>query len=168
MSWEEQKSRTIRGQIIVPVASAEKSFPMKKKIILVEDELDLLNSVTLTLRRAGYEVVAVGNGTDALNFIMIAQKIKEPFDLLVTDLHLPGLSGIELIDKVRKSGNAMAVAAITAFGNSKARMVLDENDCKFCLDKPFNVEELLHHVSKALGAPAEAKIPLDDPLNKNL
>jgi DNA-binding response OmpR family regulator len=124
---------------------------MKKRIILVEDEKNLLNSVTLTLRRAGYEVVPVVSGTDAFALIQIAQKVNEPFDLLITDLHLPGLPGIELIEKVRKSGNTMAVAAITAFGNSKARMTLNENNCLFCLDKPFNVEELLSHVSKALG-----------------
>ncbi len=122
-----------------------------KKIILVEDEVDLLRSVTLTLRRVGYDVVSVDNGADALALILLAESKNEPLDLLVTDLHLPNISGLELIEKIRKRHIKIAVAAITAFGNSQTRAALKELGCVFCLDKPFNIKELLNHVSGAIN-----------------
>jgi len=132
-----------------------------KKIILVEDEVDLLRSVTLTLKRAGYEVVSVDNGADALALIMLAENESKAFDLLVTDLHLPGLTGLELVEKIRKLHIPIPVAAITAFGNSQIRSRLKELDCLFCLDKPFNIEELLNHVSSAIKGAQPTAAPPD-------
>jgi DNA-binding response OmpR family regulator len=128
-----------------------------KKIIVVDDEPDLLRAVTLTLRKFGYEVVPAGSGTYALDLIMLAENAGEPMDLLITDLHLPGISGIELIEKVRRSGSRVAIGAITAFGNSRIKAGLEKIGCRFCLDKPFNGEELLKNVFVALGENDEVK-----------
>lgn len=135
---------------------------IKKRIILVEDEPDLLKSVTLTLRRSGYEVDPFDRAANAFALILIAEQAREPFDLLVTDLRLPGFSGIDLVRKIRNFGNTMPVAAITAFANREVRMALKENGCLFCLDKPFNTEELLWHISNALGGKETAGISLDN------
>jgi DNA-binding response OmpR family regulator len=128
-----------------------------KKIIVVEDEINLLQAMTVTLRRAEYDVVAADNGNDAFNLIMRAEKAKKPMDLLLIDLHLPGMSGIELIQEVRKSGSAAPVAVITGFGNDQVRKTLKEMGCLFCLDKPFNTENLLSHILTALGEPEAAR-----------
>ena len=131
----------------------------RKKIIIVENELNLLQSVAVTLRKAEYDVVAADNGNDAFKLIMRAESSKEPMDLLVTDLHLPGISGIELIQKVIASGSALAVGVITSFGNSRIRTSLKEMGCLFCLEKPFNTEELLAQVLTALGEPEDVRGP---------
>ncbi len=124
-----------------------------RKIMVVDDEPNLLLAVTLTLRRAGFDVIPAGNGTYAFDLLLQAERAREPMDLLITDLHLPGISGIDLIEKVRRSGSTMKIAVITAYGNTQMRMDLEKIGTFFCLDKPFNIEELLYHVYTALGEP---------------
>lgn len=139
-----------------------------KRILVVEDEQDLLRSVTLTLRRAGYVVTSVDNGADAFAKIVIADEVKSQFDLVITDHHLPVISGIELIDHVNNEGIAVPFGMITAYGTGELYHDLKERGSLFCLDKPFNIQELANCVSTALktvvtnAIQLERKNPIED------
>ena len=121
----------------------------KRKILLIEEEVDLQRSITITLRRAGYDVVAVSNGNQALYYIEEAIVEKDSIDLIITDLNFPGLSGIELIDNLRSRGVQAPFAVLTAYGNNSVYATLREKGCIFCLDKPFNSDQLEWYVSEA-------------------
>ena len=123
-----------------------------KKILIVDDEPDLLKSIDLTLRIKGYIVVAVDNGADAFAKIITAHEFKEQFDLVITDHHLPVISGIELIDHVKAEGIEVPFGMITAYGSKSLQKELQERGSLFCLDKPFNIKELVDCVSKALDS----------------
>lgn len=122
-----------------------------KNILIVDDEVDLLKSVSITLRRAGYKVLAMDNGADAYVEILQAYEREEQYDLVITDHHLPVISGTELIDRVNANGIKVPFGVITAFGSSQLYADLKKKGCLFCLDKPFNIKELLNCVSTALA-----------------
>jgi two-component system response regulator AtoC len=121
-----------------------------KRILIVDDERDLLKSIDLTLRINGYTVVAVDNGADAFAKIVTAHEMKEQFDLVITDHHLPVISGIELIDHVKAEGVTVPFGMITAYGSKELQQELKDRGSLFCLDKPFNIRELVAAVSLAL------------------
>ena len=122
----------------------------RKKILIVDDEPDLLKSIDLTLRIRGYFVVSVDNGADAFAKIITAHEFKEQFDLVITDHHLPVISGIELIDRLKAEGVDVPFGMITAYGSKSLQKELQERGSLFCLDKPFNIKELVDCVSIAL------------------
>jgi DNA-binding NtrC family response regulator len=117
------------------------------RILLVEDEVELMRSITITLRRSGYEVVTVSQGNKALELATAGLR----FDLVITDLQLPGLSGFELVNAVLTQCPGTAVGVISAYGNDRVFAELRERGCAFCLDKPFTIGDLMRCVSDALA-----------------
>ena len=71
----------------------------------------------MALRRGGYRVEEAADGKEALAKILSAQDAGDPFDLVVTDIRMPAMSGIELIDALVERGDRTAVCAITCFGD---------------------------------------------------
>ena len=67
----------------------------KARILVVDDEKDLLEGVRLTLERAGYQVFAVGSGSQALQLLAV-----EPVDLILSDIAMPMMNGYQLYEKV--------------------------------------------------------------------
>lgn len=134
----------------------------RQRILVVEDEQDLLKSVTLTLRRAGYETVPVDNGADAFVEIVTANKMKEQFALVITDHHLPVISGTELIDRLSAEGFTVPFGMITAYGSKELYSELKKRGSLFCLDKPFNIAEIVECVSAALKSASDVNGP-DNP-----
>ena len=77
---------------------------MKGTILLVEDEIDLLDMLAETLQKTGYEVFKAANGVEAID-----QLKKRQFDLLISDIHMPEMDGIELLRVVGKEFNSVPV-----------------------------------------------------------
>lgn len=70
----------------------------QQKILWADDEIDLLKPHLIFLRNKGYDVVTVNNGADAL-----ALASQTPFDLIILDENMPGLSGLETLDRIKDS-----------------------------------------------------------------
>ena len=85
---------------------------MKKKILLVEDEKPLCLLYEEELSREGYDITAVTDAEAALD-----QLGRTAFDLIITDIILPGISGIELLTKYRKTNPRQKVIIITAYAS---------------------------------------------------
>jgi DNA-binding response OmpR family regulator len=128
----------------------QRSIVPKKKILFVEEEADLRKSIACALRMQGWEVVTEPNGNNILKCVHTAIQQKEPIDLIIIDLNLPGLSGIKFIDALRSAGIETPFGVLTAFGNSLESAVLVEKGCVFCLDKPFDSDQLERYVSNVL------------------
>jgi two-component system, OmpR family, alkaline phosphatase synthesis response regulator PhoP len=120
------------------------------KIMIVEDDMILLRSLAFTLRRFEYQVSLASNGMDALAELVSAQQSAQPFDLLITDIQLPGIAGLDLIDKLHDQSIVLPTLAITgSYGKNLVRQLEKRGVCEF-LTKPFNSIELVKRVSVLL------------------
>lgn len=114
------------------------------RILLVDDEPLITDSLTYSLQREGFEVKAVGDGPDALN------EVKDFMpDLIVLDIMLPTMSGIEVCRRLRKE-SAVPVIMLTARGEEIDRVLGLEVGADDYLAKPFSFRELLARVRSIL------------------
>lgn len=110
---------------------------MQKKILLVEDEVKLARFVELELRYEGYEVVICHDGREGM-----ALATDESYDLLLLDLMLPGLTGIEICRRVRKFSK-VPIIMLTAKDEIIDKVAGLDSGADDYLTKPFAIEELL-------------------------
>lgn len=109
----------------------------RKKILLVEDEVKLARFVELELRYEGYDVTVCHDGRDGL------QQITEgEFDMILLDLMLPGLTGLEICRRVRKFSE-VPIIMLTAKDEVMDKVVGLDSGADDYLTKPFAIEELL-------------------------
>lgn len=119
----------------------------KKHILIADDELNMLQSLEFILEVAGYKVTAVQDGREALEKIIALKDSSEAIQLLITDIQMPELSGIELIDTLKRLNIDLPVFVITAYGNKELREELKRKGCFEFLDKPFDDEQLVERVT---------------------
>ena len=120
-----------------------------KRILVAEDQTDIRNLLVLNLRGAGYEVDAVADGLAAL-----ASQSERPSDLLILDLMMPGLDGLELCKTLRARGQHTPILMLTAKSTELDRVLGLELGADDYLTKPFSLAELMARV-KALLRRAE-------------
>jgi len=111
------------------------------KVLLVEDERTLREGLRDLLVAAGHEVVAVEDGPGGLD-----KGIGEPFDLVVLDLMLPGLDGIEVCRRLRRSRPELPILMLTARGSEDDKVAGFAAGADEYVAKPFGVRELLARV----------------------
>jgi len=121
---------------------------MAKKILLIEDMKGVRESLEVILSLAGYDVHFASNGAEGL------QKSKDaPYDLILTDILMPELDGTEVIFRLRASGNATPILAISAGGDgvsANEALALAKEKATDILEKPFSRDELLEKVNSLL------------------
>ena len=125
--------------------SKEGEFDMPKKILIVDDEIDILKVVTFRLKKAGYEVLTAVNGKEALDSI----RDKRP-DLILLDLRLPIMDGYEVCRQVKTDETLKNIPIIflTASQAEKIKEKVKGFDAEDYLIKPFEPEDLLKKVKK--------------------
>lgn len=121
------------------------------KILYVEDEIDILETTAKRLERDGHSVDACEDGLDALSFIEAAE-----YDVMIFDIMLPGMSGLELLRRVRSAKITTPVLLLTARDRIQDRVEGLDAGADDYLVKPFAYDEL-HARVRALGRrlPAE-------------
>ncbi|MWV15931.1 response regulator [Pseudomonas sp. L-22-4S-12] len=107
------------------------------RLLLVEDEPALGEGLRLALRQEGYTVDWLQDGASAVHALL-----SEVFDLLVLDLGLPRLSGIQVLQQLRKSGSALPVLILTARDATEDRIAGLDAGADDYLIKPFDLDEL--------------------------
>ncbi|PKO12171.1 MAG: DNA-binding response regulator [Chloroflexi bacterium HGW-Chloroflexi-10] len=130
---------------------------MTQTILVVDDEPAVSDLLVYNLRKAGFEPVTALNGREAL---LLVQQI--PFDLILLDLMLPEVDGLEVCREIRKS-SAVPIIMITARGEEIDRVVGLELGADDYVCKPFSVRELLARV-KAVLRRSQSE---DKPVNPN-
>lgn len=125
--------------------------PPAPHVLIVDDEEGFRFGAVVALRRAGYRVSEAGNGREALGKILSARDAGDPVRLVVTDIRMPEMSGIDLIDALRERGVGTALCAITCFGDRELLSRLAEKGCPDYLEKPFEPGDLLSRVERILG-----------------
>ena len=120
---------------------------MKARILIVEDEDKLRRVLELQLRSAGFEVELAGSAEDALKQVDRA-------DLVITDLRLPGMSGLELLAAIRRQNTRTPIITMTAFGTVETAVEAMKMGAFDFLLKPFSLDHLTTVVNKALDVRA--------------
>jgi two-component system alkaline phosphatase synthesis response regulator PhoP len=110
---------------------------MTSRILIVEDEKHLAEALAHNLRFEGYETVVVGDGETALERVSA-----EDFDLVVLDIMLPGISGLDVCARLREAGNRVPVLFLTARATDADRIAGLRHGGDDYMTKPFLLEEL--------------------------
>ncbi len=113
-------------------------------ILLVDDELTIIDSLTYSLRREGFEVVTAQDGPQALDLFATVHP-----DLVVLDIRLPGMDGLEVCRRLR-ARSPVPIIMLTALGNEMDRVVGLEVGADDYLPKPFSFRELLARIRSVL------------------
>jgi len=116
-------------------------MPAPKRILLVEDEPGLVLTLTDRLQSEGYYVDAVTDGDDA-----VLKAVKEPFDLVILDVMLPGKNGFDVCRELRQNGLELPVLFLTARGEVTDKVVGLKLGGDDYLTKPFHREELVARI----------------------
>lgn len=117
----------------------------KIPLLLVEDEPHIAQGLVFNLTEEGYQVTHVISGEEALDKLS-----QEPFALLILDLMLPGIDGLEVCGRLRAEGNQIPVLMLTARGADQDRINGLSTGADDYLTKPFNLKEFLLRVAGLL------------------
>jgi two-component system cell cycle sensor histidine kinase/response regulator CckA len=132
-----------------PVLAAGSPAGRRSERVLVVDDNDLVRTITSTMLAShGYEVAEAAGGRSAL----VLAAAEAPFDLLVTDISMPGMNGVELAEALRRTWPGLRVVFTSGYGDSAFPAAGGVPEHEF-LQKPFDCEALLHAAEAALRQP---------------
>jgi CheY-like chemotaxis protein len=116
-----------------------------KNILLAEDDKNLSRSVDILLTLEGHNVISVYNGEEALNKLC-----HQKYDLLITDIVMPQLNGMELIMKIRKLNPQIPIMVMSGKLNEDLISQLEKEGIRFILPKPINPSRFRKTVHKVM------------------
>lgn len=111
------------------------------RILIVEDEVNLARFEELELHHEGYDVVVCNEGLEGYKVAS-----EEKFDLILLDLMLPGLNGLEICRKLRQSGNFVPIIMVSAKGETMDKVTGLDVGANDYIAKPYAIEELLARI----------------------
>jgi two-component system response regulator FlrC len=122
-----------------------------RRILVIDDEPGMRAGLAEVLARGGFTVEVAATGEDGLARLALGG-----VDLLVTDLRLPGLGGLDVVREARRAGQDLPVIVITAYGTVEDAVTAMKLGAFDFLTKPFSPADLLHLAGRALAGPALA------------
>jgi len=120
----------------------------QKRMLIVDDEETLTYSLyqSFILAKHDYEVVTASSGEEA------TIKLKEKdYNLVITDISMPGMSGLELLTNIKQDYPGIDVIVMTAYGSPEKREEAFSSGAKFYVEKPFEIKEMKQMVMELLG-----------------
>jgi DNA-binding response OmpR family regulator len=131
----------------------------KKKILIVDDERDIVKAVMIRLQGAGYEVVTAFDGAQG---VFMAHKEKP--DLIILDIRMPAGNGFSVAQRLKRSMHTFTIPVIFLTGSpeknaEKKAMALG---ARFYIKKPYDPEELLDAIKRALEESPDPSLKLED------
>ncbi len=121
--------------------------PVKKRILVVDDEVAILKILDVKLRLAGYDVVTARDGMEALDIIQTAKP-----DVILLDIIMPGMDGFQVLERMMALAPLPVIALSARPDNSERAMALG---ARAFVSKPFDVDRLLVEIHRCLsGSPS--------------
>jgi PAS domain S-box-containing protein len=117
----------------------------KAKVLVIEDEEDVRNVLSVILEEGGHEVETAGNGIQGMEMFE-----REKFDLVLTDLGMPGMSGWQVAEKIKSINKKVPVALITGWNIDLKESELQKNGVDLVVQKPFKVKQVLRLVQEGM------------------
>ncbi len=119
----------------------------ERKVLVVDDEIHIVHVVAIKLRNNGYEVITAGNGAEAFELVR-----EEKPDIIVTDFQMPVMTGLELVEKLRRSEATKDIPVIMLTARGFAIEDEQKQDLQISefVSKPFSPKELLRSIEDIL------------------
>jgi DNA-binding response OmpR family regulator len=122
---------------------------MPKRILVAEDDMEMRRIVVDALRTEGYEVIEAADGKELLT-LLIRARDREPIDLIVTDVRMPGWSGLDLLSVLRDAEWTTPMIVMTSFGDRETRARAAELGA-LLLDKPLRLDMMITAIRRCLA-----------------
>ena len=134
-------------------------MPVGRRVLVAEDDAAMREIIATVLGERGYQITLARSGSELSRLLSESNQVR-PFDLIVTDVQMPGISGLDVIDQIRKLGNTTPVVIVTAFPQDDVRKRARGLEVRL-LAKPFELETLRSAVDWAILANAPHARRLD-------
>ncbi len=121
---------------------------MEEKILIVDDDEDIRQLLERILRKSGFEVLSASSALDAL--VMLQDN---PVSLLITDIRMPGMDGLDLIKQAQEINSDVPIVVITGYGDFNTAVKALERGAFYFINKPFNMKTILDVVLKGIRLP---------------
>lgn len=118
---------------------------MKAKILVVDDEESIREFLEIMLKKEGYEITLAEDGAKAKEIL-----VKKSFDMIISDLQMPNMTGIELLKHVKETYPDIVFMMITAFGTTETAVEAMKMGAYDYLTKPFKIDEVRLNIQNAL------------------
>ncbi len=125
----------------------------KAKILIVDDERNLLKTLKDSLSLEGYHVMTASNGRNALQILTM-----QSVDVVLTDVKMPGMSGFRLLKEVRQKWPETHVIVMTGYGSIQSAVESIQQGAANYILKPIHVEDLLRNLSELIQGPSTRKM----------
>lgn len=122
-------------------------------ILLAEDDKEMRNLLALMLRKEGYRVTECPDGLsllDTLSSFFLDSEEHETVDLIIADIRMPGVTGMEILSGANELSNFPPIILITAFGDKETHLQAKRLGAAALFDKPFDIDEMLKKVRTIL------------------
>jgi DNA-binding NtrC family response regulator len=147
-----EDERNTHGEMIRHMIKKSPFRELKTRILVVDDEPEIAEAIRDLLVFAGFEVETAENGKQAIDLLTTARQ----FDLMITDMKMPEMDGLELMRLTHQLKKALPVVILTGYATvDNGIHSIEEGACDYVL-KPFNTEKLMRTVWGALNSRALA------------
>jgi len=117
------------------------------QILIIEDDEEMRSLLKELLEDEGFETQCASNGADALREI-----VKKPFDLIVTDIEMPGLTGLDILPEMKRLRPEASIIVMTSFASEEVYRRSLEKGAGGYLEKPIHIEKLKALIHEMLSA----------------
>lgn len=122
-------------------------------ILLAEDDEEMRRLLTCMLRKEGYQVTECPDGIsllDQLSSFFLHEENQRNFDLIISDIRMPGVTGMEILMGASEDKNFPPMILITAFGDKETHIQAERLGVAALFDKPFDIDDMLNKVREIL------------------
>jgi len=123
-------------------------------ILVVDDELSMREFLKILLEREGHETFTAADGAKAIDAFK-----KENFDLIISDIRMPGMGGLPLLEKIKEMDSSVPVILVTAYASPEDAVLAMKNGAFDYITKPFKVDEIKNIIKSALASTDTAPKP---------
>jgi DNA-binding NtrC family response regulator len=126
------------------------------RILIVEDDEEMGSLLRDFVEEEGFEADTVMNGYEAFRKL-----VKGPFDLIITDIRMPGLTGLDILPRIKKLQPEIPIIVITAFGSQEVYQKALERGATAYLEKPIYFHKLRELIHQMVSSPLNSNSPLE-------
>ncbi len=129
----------------------EKFRSEQRRVFVADDDAAMRHMLASSLRSRGFTVLECANGVELLDRLLLEDSQDNPPLLVVSDVHMPGVSGLDVAHRLKEALPKVPVILITAFGDRRTHQRARSLGAFRVINKPFALDELHREVSAALG-----------------
>ncbi len=124
------------------------AHPTKKSILIVDDEIHVRDGLSEILQQEGFYVETASDGKEAISL-----SLNKRFDLMISDIKMPEIDGLQLLDEIQKVNPQIRVIMVTAFGDVQTYLKSMQLGAHEYINKPIRIQELKRVISTIMEQP---------------